>query len=312
MVINLRKIVRPAAVIAILAVSVIFWLTFSGRESRFMLGAIIHENCRTEHEAAQPVSGRWENNMDDERFQRPSKQPAMKLKYDFKDFQGVGKVPKFSTAENVIHAYYAILKEAENMKGYHGGCGTIGMAKTPYPYAYELLAPQTRQEMSLEEFIKSFSGIGHMTLLKLYSAYQPANSAENILYYVAEIEVITGPPVTSANENTPQPSYFAYYYGLITAEKVPSEGWKIRRVDYVPEDFLCGPYHLWDWDAKALVEIVYGEWYKLIDKIERVEKENSIVSVYARGSTGEYRFDFLRLTNGEDILLHEYIIENGK
>jgi len=250
--------------------------------------------------------------MDAERFQRPSKQPALKLKYDFKDFQENGKVPLFSTAENAIHAYYAILKEAENMNGYHGGCGTIGMAKIPYPFAYELLALQTKQRISLEEFVKSFSGIGHMTLLKLYSAYQPAGTAENIRYFVAEIEVITGPPVTPANKNTLQASYFAYYYGLITTEEVPLKGWKIKCVDYVPEDFLCSPYHLWHWDARALVEIVYGEWYKLIDKIERVEKENSIISVYASGSTGVYRFDFLRLTNGEDILLHEYIIEKGK
>jgi len=328
MVINLRKIVRPAMAIALLiAAAAVFWLVFggkysrviSGEESRFVLGGIIHKNCitkncRTEYEQAQPVSERLGFGMDKERFQRPSKQPAFKLKYDFdiKDLQDAGKVPRFSTAENAVHAYYAILKEAENMNGYHGGCGTIGMAKTPYPFAYELLAPQTRQMMSLEEFVKSFSGIGHITLLNLYSAYQPADTPENTRYFVAEIEVITGPPVTAANKNTAQPSYFAYYYGLITVEKIPLEGWKIRCVDYVPEDFLCSPYHLWHWDARALVEIVYGEWYKLIEKIERIEKRNSIISVYASGSTGEYRFDFLRLTNGEDILLHEYIIEKGK
>ncbi len=312
--IKFKKFIRPLAAILLIAAAVVIIvrLAVEREESSFVLGGILHANFRTELDLARPVFGRKEADTDEERFQRPSKLPAMKLRYDFEDFVDTGEIPQFNTAENVIHAYYAILREAANMDGYHGGCGTIGMAKTSYPYAYELLAPQARQGMTLEEFIRSFSGIGHITLLKLYSAYHPENTDENTRYYVVEIEVITGPPVTEKNKGTPQPSYFAYYYGLVTVEKMPSEGWKIRRVDYVPEDFLCAPYHLWDWDAKALVQIVYGEWYKLIDKIERIDKDNSIISIYANGVSGKYRFDFLRLTNGEDILLHEYIIENGK
>jgi hypothetical protein len=151
-----------------------------------------------------------------------------------------------------------------------------------------------------------------MTLLKLYPAYQPPNTPANIKYFMVEVEVITGPPYTGEGDNKPQPGYFAYYYGLITAERTPSEGWKIKAADYVPEDFLCHPMHHWDYDARYLIGIVYKNWYGLIEDIEKVERDHSLVRVYAFGNKNKYRFDFVRLTNGDDVLLHEYIQENGQ
>jgi hypothetical protein len=90
---------------------------------------------------------------------------------------------------------------------------TKGWAKIPYPYAYQLLSKETKQQIFFEEFEKSFAGIGHITLLKLYPAYQPLNTPASIKYYMVEIEVITGLPHKGEGKNKPQPSYFAYYYG---------------------------------------------------------------------------------------------------
>lgn len=91
--------------------------------------------------------------------------------------------------------------------------------------------------------MKSLEGIGYTTLLKLYPAYHPPGTPNNIKYYMVEIEVLTGPQYKGENDNKPQPGYFAYYYGLITVEKAVSGGWEIKSVDYIPEDFLCHPMH---------------------------------------------------------------------
>ena len=36
-----------------------------------------------------------------------------------------------------------------------------------------------------------------------------------------------------------------------------------------------------------------------------------MIIIYASGNGKSYRFDFVRLTNGYDILLHEYILDIG-
>jgi hypothetical protein len=55
------------------------------------------------------------------------------------------------------------------------------------------------------------------------------------------------------------------------------------------------------------VEIVHGNWYGLIDKIDSTDKHDCLYMVYAVGDGQQYRFDFVRLTNGEDLLLRENI-----
>jgi len=264
-----------------------------------------------------PVIYTYEPNQDSERFQRPSKQPALKLKYVYKEngnFENQSPTNQeiFEMPEDLIHAYYAILKNAENMDEYCGGCGTIGYAKTPFPDAYNLLSKEAQQKMSIDQFIASFLGTGHTTLLKLIPVYTPPETPKSIKYYMVEIEIITGPKCSETDNNMAQPTYFAYYYGIATSERTLSEGWKIKSVDYIPEDFLCAPYHNWQWDATKVVQVIFGEWYKLIDEIEKVEIEGPNIKIYAKGKDNRYRFDALRLTNGVDIFLHEYVWENGK
>lgn len=318
MVISLKKFIKPVLLIlAISSISVAI-LAISTKKSSILLGGFIHSHNHPDT-AYRPVFNENEEKDYKERFQRPSKQPALNVKYRFRipdDFDASnppyispGYPAAYDSPRDVIYAYYSILKESSNMSGYHGGCGTIGLDKIPYPFAYELFSTNKKQQLSLDEFIKSFSGIGHITLLKLYPAYKPTGTPDHLQYFMVEIEVITGPPY---NQQKLSPSYFAYYYGLITTTYTPSDGWKIQNIDYIPEDFLCAPYHHWNWDAKYVVEIIYKDWYGLIDEVERIEKEDAIIHVYSKDKNNNYRFDFIRLTNGYDILLHEYIQEKDQ
>jgi len=276
--------------------------------TNYVMGALLHPGIPgTEaYDGSLTVTDRDDNEA--ERFHRPSGSPAINTKYSFPDLQNAREsVPVFKNPEDLIKAYYGLLREASNMAGYHGGCGTIGFHQEPYPYAWKLLTEDYRKVLPLQKFIDSFKGTGHTTLLKLIPAWAPPDTPDSIRYYMVETEVITGPQITDETKNEPQPSYFAYYYGLVTVEDTGREGWKIKRIDYIPEDFLCAPYHSWYWDASALVEIIYGNWYGLVEKIDSIDRHDSLFMVYAVGNGQLYRFDFVRLTNGEDILLRENV-----
>lgn len=251
-----------------------------------------------------------------ERFQRPSKEQPFTAPYSFDDFKKEDERPplitkKSESPEDLLLAYYGILRNASNMSGYSGGCGTIGEVNLPYPYAYELLTTEKQKEISLTKFIDSFRGIGYITLLKIVPAYISPLTPSNIEYYMVEIEVITGAKVNN-NGGYNQGSFFAYYYGLVTVKKTPKNGWKINNIDYIPEDFLCAPMHGWFYDSDMVVQIVYGNNLKIIEQIDKTEKEGNMIYIYASGYGKQYRFDFIRLTNGYDILLHENVLENGQ
>lgn len=262
-----------------------------------------------------PVSASDRQEEQSERFHRPSKDLPYPNPYFFSDFvKADGNPPliskKFDSSEDVILAYYGILRDASNMLGYSGGCGTIGSAGEPYPYAYELLTAEKQRQISQKQFIESFRGTGYTTLLKLIPAYAPPGSFPNSAFYMVEIEVITGVKAETEEEYR-QGSRFAYYYGIVTTEYSPDRGWKIGQIRYIPEDFLCAPWHSWFYQSEAVVQIVYGDNLKRIDQIDRTEQNGSIISIYASGNKGQYRFDFVRLTNGYDILLHEYVLTDG-
>lgn len=281
--------------------------------NKIISGGVLHPSLHDSDEFI-PVMNQ-ENDISSERFQRPSKELPYPNPYTFKDFRkDNGKPPmaakKFENPEDLILAYYGILREASNMLGYSGGCGTIGWSRSPYPYSYELLTKAKQKEMPFNQFVDSFKGIGYTTLLKLLPAHAPPDTPHGTEYYMIEIEIITGAKVNTDKEYD-QGSQFAYYYGLITVENTPDEGWKIKDIDYIPEDFLCAPWHHWFYLSDAVVQIVYGHNLKLIDKIDRTEQKDNMISIYASGNGKSYRFDFVRLTNGYDILLHEYILDNG-
>ena len=314
MVISLRKAILPAALSVALLVSVgmIMHKMIAAKESQpYWMGGAVHTVAISAKEYADLPA----IDFDPERFQRPSSQPALQNPYSFSDFDRSWGKSKISpndlhTPEDVILAYYGILREAANMADYSGGCGTIGNATLPYPYAYELLASDSKKKISPDRFKASFQGIGHLTLLKLLPAYTPPGTPDNVRYHMIEVEAITGATGKETNEAI-SGSHFAYYYGIVTTQK-ENAVWRIKAIDYFPEDFLCAPYHGWDFDATYLVPIIYQNWYHMIDTVGKVDKNGSNISVYTSGGGKQYRFDFVRLSNGEDVLLHEMIYRDGK
>lgn len=252
-----------------------------------------------------------------ERFRRPSNQLPLVNNFSFEDFEKVNDRPPlistvFKNPDKLIKAYFGILRNASNMHGYLGGCGSIGNSLQPYPYAYGLLSETAQNEMPLSEFVNSFRGIGHITLLKLYPAFTPSWIPANICSYMFEVEAITGPSEKDELSYNRDGSYFVYYYGLITVEKDTKCGWKIKSIDYLPEDFLCAPEHGWIYSSAYIVTFVYKDWYQLIDTIDCTTQKGNFIYLYATGKNVKYRFDFVRITNGYDILLHENICDNDR
>ncbi len=298
MVIHIRQIKKILCALMVLAFFlVIAFRVFSGSSQPFLAG-----------------NGQNEGG---ERFLRPSKQPALKLKYTFSfPDQDVDKPPFiprgypqiYSNPGDVVHAYFSILKAAGSVPGSGARGGVTGpQGKRPYPYAYELLSQSTRQRVSPEEFEKLFAGTGHITLLKLVLAHHPEGTPPNIKYYVVEIEVIMERSGKKRKADQQKPDCFAYYYGLVTTECTQEQGWKIKSMEYFPEGFLRVPFHFRYRDGRGFAGTIYKDKYGLVNSIDKVEIEDFLVFVYASGKNKKYRFDFLRLTNGQDILLREFV-----
>lgn len=241
----------------------------------------------------------------DQRYHRPSAARPYNNPYSFEDFKKLNDAPPLMTTvfdkpEDVVLAFFGITRDAANMLGYSGTCGTVGDSILPYPYAYELFTKELQAQATLEEFINSARGIGHATLLKL----MPANKN----YFMFEVELIRG--IEKSNQDYSGGSRFAYDYGLIGVEETPEAGWKINYYQYIFEDFLCAPYHGWFYNAEQVVSIVYKN-LNIIEQIDSTDNTKDMTFIYASGYGRRYRFDFVRLTNGYDILLHENIYRNG-
>ena len=315
-----KKLVGVLLVTLILVTITILNITYFNKD-QIMIGAFIHvkKESSNENDLSKSISDRVYEL--DERFERPSKLSALKLKYNFRRPKDRDEVPPYiaegfpiiyQSPEDVIQGYYAILKNAANMSGYYGGCGTILWQDEPYPYAYRLLSEDTKENITLEEFKDSFKGTGSMNLLHLTPAYQPPNTPDNITYYFVEVELLKGHQYTEDKAFRRYPNYFEYYYGIVTTEYDKEDGWKIKSVDYLPEIYLCHPLHGWDYHHKYFLGVVYNNWYGMDLTIEHEEIENNYIQVYASNKENEYKFDFIRLTNGDDVLLHEYIKENDE
>lgn len=318
---NLKKLVGVGILVIFLLVTAFILKSIYFDENHFAVGAFIHAEEKSVSERARVESDQDETYEWEERFQRPSKLPAIKLKYNFvpKDedqvppYVATGFPEVYQSPEDVIQAYYAILKNASNMEGYSGGCGTILWMKIPYPYAYTLFSDELKENLTLEEFKDSFKGTGTMNLLHLEPAYEPAGTPDNLKHYFTEVEVLKGHKEKRENETViNQPNYFEYYYGIITTEYAGKKGWKIKTIDYLPEIYLCHPLHGWDYYYDWMIPIIYNDWYGMNLKIDSAKAENNYIKVYASNQDKQYRFDFIRLTNGDDVLLHEYVKENDE
>lgn len=240
-----------------------------------------------------------------ERFLRPSVNKPLD-KFYYTD-GSEGKLPSdLKLPGETVRAYFDILSDAANLGEKAGGCGSIGQGDAPYPSAYNQLSEDLKKTMSYEKFLKSFDGIGHINLMKLID--MPAiKLGDNICPRVfVEIETIEG-------SDTQGKTYFAYYFGFITMDEDKDAGWKINEIQLKPEDFLCHAYHGWWHDAGTIVDMIYNKKYGMIDKILGVEENGDFRNVLAKGKDGkQYRFMFVRITNGADIELRQYVMEDGK
>lgn len=241
-----------------------------------------------------------------ETFYRPSNLPILNNKIPSANFFDpyFGKKPEditlpntlADTPENTILNYFSILREAANpVKGKGAGCGTIGNATIPYPISYEFLSSQYQKNMPYEKYLKTYENILHINLIKYH---QVPGKTENTYRYFVELETIEG--------TDKETGAFTYYYGFVDLEKVGNQ-YKITDLHYFGENFLCAPYHGWQWDAQGNVEVRYGEWCKLIKGELKKTQNDYIIRIYFQGSDGyEYCIVFFQLTNGTDLEVAQY------
>lgn len=250
------------------------------------------------------------SDVDYARFFRPSSKEIKKNSYSYPLYENKS-LPVFTKPEEVVYAFFGILQEASNNTNCNIGCGTMGYNQLPYSVAYSLLTPEKQAAQSLDYFKASFYGICHINILSVFPAYRPKGTPENICYYMFEIETIEGEAITPQSIIQGK-GMFSYYYGLMTLESTKQSGWLIKDLSYIPENWLCSPYHGWNYDSNYMVETVFKDNQNLITKITDTTTNDGLIQVYAEGNSGSYRFDFVRLTNGRDLLLHQYKQVDGR
>jgi hypothetical protein len=240
-----------------------------------------------------------------ERFLRPSNDKELDKKYNY-DKRLETTLPTFASSSDVVRAYFDLLSDASNMNNKSGGCGSIGFDKLPYPIVYNLLSHSFKKELTYEKFLDSFASIGHINLIKLIEAPAVKIDGEVCPRYFVEIETIEGSEVKGK-------TYFAYYYGYITTLLENKKDWRLGSISLKPEDFLCHAYHGWWNDAGTIVDALYIKKTGVMIKVLGIEEDGYERNVLAKGRDGrEYRFLFIRLTNGADIELRQYVMEEGK
>jgi len=253
--------------------------------------------------------------IDIERYFRPSKLPVLNnrnIKMEiFDNYYGdeTSEIPTlpaylFKTPEETIINYYSVLREAANpYEEKSAGCGTIGDAKAPYPIAYHFLSSEYQEKLPFKEYLKIFENILHINLIKFQEV--PVYGDTEVMRYFVEFETIEGSEKGVA--------YFAYYYAFVDIVKEGNQ-YKISNIDLYPENYLCAPYHGWNYIAEEVVDIKYGEWCSLVKMRIPTQQVGFTKNIYFRGTDGNYyMIQFYQLTNGMDIEIAQYRrSRNGK
>ena len=204
----------------------------------------------------------------------------------------------FRSGKDTVINYFNVLREASNpIQENETGCGSLGDVKGPYPVAYNFLAKSYQEKLPYKDFLNSFKNILHINLIKVHNVPSDEEN-KNLLKYFVELEVIEGSKEAKG--------LFAYYYGYIYLDK-ENDGYKIVKMDYSPENYLCAPYHGWAYDAKTFVEIEYGNWCSLIDGDVLLNEDGYEKKVYYKDKEdNEYYVLFYELTNGVDKKIADY------
>ena len=204
----------------------------------------------------------------------------------------------FRSGKDTVLNYFNVLREAANpTEENKTGCGSLGNAKWPYPVAYNFLSKSYQKELSYKDFLNSFKNMLHINLIKVNNIPSDKDNPDLLKYFV-ELEIIEG--------STEDKGVFAYYYGYIYLDK-ENDGYKIVKMDYSAENYLCAPYHGWAYDAKSFVEIEYGNWCSLIEGDVIVNEDGYQKRVYYKDKDeNEYYVLFYELTNGVDKKIADY------
>lgn len=251
------------------------------------------------------VRNQKDHNAYNQMYFRPSCMPALNRKVISSNFFDPYYEKTYShiqvpatltrTPEETILNYFSILREADNTIEKRS-CGTIGYARIPYPLAYNFLSKEYKQKISYEEYLHWFAGIGHINLIKLARIFNENQEEVNFFYEMETIEAFEGSDA----------EYFGYSYGFIKLAKEET-GYRISDISRSKEDFLCAPYHGWDHDAEAVIEIKYGGWCKLIKHLYPTIKNGYAKNIQFLGNDGAiYYIVFFKLTNGTDVEIAQY------
>lgn len=200
--------------------------------------------------------------------------------------------------ENTILNYFGILRQAANpQEGKYIGCGTIGYATIPYPFAYSFISSEYKKRLSYEQYLDMFQNILHINLIKYKEVPVYANNDQIVRYFV-EIEAIEG-----SDKNI---GVFAYYYGFV--DLIEENGsYKISDLQFYGENYLCAPYHRWSYDAEAVVQIEYGGWCSLVKELLPTVQKDYVKYISFEGTDGyHYCMVFFQLTNDNDILIAQF------
>lgn len=275
------------------------------KKYEMVMGGLFHSQnkaCEASHIASSDINY--------DKFFRPSSSPilnATDLNYSFFDkyFDKKGdeiilNSDLLKDPEATLINYYTILKSAsyyEENSGKYAGCGSIGDGNAPYPVAYSFLSEEYKKELSYGDFLKSFKNIFHINLIKLKEIPLP-EASDNFKRYFVELETLEGSDKPMTN--------FGYYYGFIDLKK-EKDSFKISNMDFYGEDFLCAPYHGWNWLGEAVVETKYGEWCKLISGKPTIKIDGYTKNIYFDGTDGnKYMIEFLTITNNTDVEVAQY------
>jgi hypothetical protein len=120
------------------------------------------------------------------------------------------------------------------------------------------------------------------------------NNIQNKMQFYIELELIS------------PPGSFDYGFGIIDIIKEAGK-YKIDNIETALEDYFCAPYHYWQHNAEMKVDIIYGNWNKLLALRYPTVQSEYKKYIYIKGTDGNYYlFVFIKLTNGTDVEIGQY------
>lgn len=298
------KSIKYLLICLLMTMTSIVTINATEKENKYILGGNLVEESIIDEDLE--VVDSKEEYYDLERFFRPSDMAILNddnlnvLKEFYNNNPYKMELPSkpFRSGKDTVINYFNVLREAANpLEENETGCGSLGEVKAPYPVAYNFLSKSYQKELSYKDFLDSFKNILHINLIKVNNVPSDEDNPDLLKYFV-ELEVIEGTKESKG--------MFAYYYGYIYLDK-EDNGYRIVKMDYSGENYLCAPYHGWAYDAQTFVEVEYGNWCSLVDGDVIVNEDGYQKRAYYKDKDdNEYYVLFYELTNGVDKKIADY------